>query len=229
MLTVTKVMRVLLVEDDPVLGETIQQGLREDGQTCQLERNGLAAIQVAQLERFDVIVLDVMLPGTSGFEVLNQLRNAGNQTPIVMVTALGTLEDRVRGLNGGADDYIVKPFEFPELLARLKAVCRRASQGSGTTLSVGNLKLDIVTRRVSRELVNLDLTPTEFSLLEFLMRHSGEIVTRKMLCEHLWDDSWEGVTNVIEVHINRLRGKVDRGFEQPLIQTIRGRGYMLKG
>ena len=222
-------MRVLLVEDDLVLGESIQQGLREDGHACQLERNGVAALGVAEAERFDVIILDLLLPGMSGLEFLTKLRSDRNQTPVVMVTALGTVDDRIRGLNGGADDYIVKPFEFAELLARLKAVCRRTTAGVGTSLSVGSLKLDISSRRANRNGVNLDLTPTEFSLLEFLMRNAGEIVTRKMLCEHLWDDSWEGVTNVIEVHINRLRGKVDRGFEQPLIQTIRGRGYMLKG
>lgn len=222
-------MRVLLVEDDTVLGDTIQQGLREDGHSCQLERHGAAALAVAMAERFDVIVLDVLLPGISGLELMTKLRSAGNQTPVVMVTALGTVEERIQGLNSGADDYIVKPFEFAELLARLKAVCRRTTQGTGTTLVVGTLKLDIASRRAVRDGSNLDLTPTEFSLLEFLMRNAGEIVTRKMLCEHLWDDSWEGVTNVIEVHINRLRGKVDRGFEQPLIQTVRGRGYMLKG
>lgn len=222
-------MRVLLVEDDPVLGETIQQGLREDGHTCQLERNGAAALTVARSERFDALVLDVLLPGMSGLDMLSSLRAEGSQTPVLMVTALGTVDERIRGLNGGADDYIVKPFEFAELLARVKAVCRRAAKGVGTTLIVGDLKLDIATRRASRDGASLELTPTEFSLLEFLMRNAGDIVTRKMLCEHLWDDSWEGVTNVIEVHINRLRGKVDRGFDQPLIQTVRGRGYMLKG
>jgi two-component system OmpR family response regulator/two-component system copper resistance phosphate regulon response regulator CusR len=141
---------------------------------------------------------------------------------------MGSVEDRVGGLKAGADDYLVKPFAFPELTARLEAISRRAHDRPSTTLKVGPLTLDLTNRRVTRSEAEISLTPTEFSLLEFLMRYAGQVVTRKMLCEHLWESDWEGVTNVVEVHINRLRGKVDKGFDEPLIQTVRGRGYVLR-
>jgi two-component system, OmpR family, response regulator len=141
---------------------------------------------------------------------------------------MGSVDDRVAGLNSGADDYLVKPFAFPELTARLEAISRRAVARPSTALTVGPLKLDLTTRRVTRDSKEVPLTPTEFSLLEYLMRYHGQVVTRKMLCEHLWDADWEGVTNVIEVHINRLRSKVDRDYDQPLIHTVRGRGYVLR-
>jgi two-component system OmpR family response regulator/two-component system copper resistance phosphate regulon response regulator CusR len=138
------------------------------------------------------------------------------------------VDDRVAGLNAGADDYLVKPFAFPELTARLNAVCRRTSHRPSSSIVVGPIQLDLTNRRVTRDGTDIELTPTEFSLLEFLMRHAGQVVTRKMLCEHLWEADWEGVTNVIEVHINRLRGKIDRSFSDALIQTVRGRGYVLR-
>jgi two-component system, OmpR family, response regulator len=145
----------------------------------------------------------------------------------LILTALGTVDERVAGLNAGADDYMVKPFAFPELLARLDAICRRSQVKPSATTTVGELTLNLTNRRVMRQGRELDLTPTEFSLMEFLMRYAGQVVTRKMLCEHLWDSNWEGATNVIEVHINRLRSKVDKGYDRPLIQTVRGRGYSL--
>ena len=148
---------------------------------------------------------------------------------MIILTALGSVEERVDGLNAGADDYLIKPFSFPELLARLSAVSRRAHNLTAQSLCVGPLSLDLATRRVTRDGQEIDLTPTEFSLLEFLMRNAGQVLTRKMLSEHLWDSNWEGVTNVIEVHITRLRGKIDRDFNEPLLQTVRGRGYVLKG
>jgi two-component system OmpR family response regulator len=150
------------------------------------------------------------------------------QTPVLVLTALGSVEDRVAGLNNGADDYLIKPFAFPELTARLEAISRRAVSRPSSSLAVGPLKLDLATRRVTRAGQEINLTPTEFSLLEYLMRYHGQVVTRKMLCEHLWEADWEGVTNVIEVHINRLRSKLDKEFEQPLIHTVRGRGYVLR-
>jgi two-component system OmpR family response regulator/two-component system copper resistance phosphate regulon response regulator CusR len=161
-------------------------------------------------------------------EVVRGLRSAGSRTAVIVLTALGAVEDRVAGLEAGADDYMVKPFAFAELLARLTAVGRRALKRPSSDVTVGPLRLDLTNRRVTREDRDIDLTPTEFSLLEFLMRYAGQVVTRKMLCEHLWDADWEGVTNVIEVHINRLRSKVDKGFAEPLIQTVRGRGYALR-
>jgi two-component system OmpR family response regulator/two-component system copper resistance phosphate regulon response regulator CusR len=150
------------------------------------------------------------------------------RTPVLILSALGSIDERVEGLNAGADDYLIKPFSFPELLARLAAITRRAINVTSQRLLVGPLALDLSVRRVTRDGAYIELTPTEFSLLEFLMRNAGQVLTRKMLCEHLWDSYWEGVTNVIEVHIARLRGKIDRDFDQPLLQTVRGRGYVLR-
>jgi two-component system OmpR family response regulator/two-component system copper resistance phosphate regulon response regulator CusR len=185
-------------------------------------------LAAAQTQRFDAIILDLMLPGIAGLDLLRSLRQEGFKTPVIVLTALGTVEERVAGLNVGADDYVVKPFAFAELMARVDAVCRRTGTRPSPTLEAADLQLDLATRRVTREGTEIDLTPTEFSLLEFLMRHSGQVVTRRMLCEHLWESDWEGATNVIEVHVNRLRGKLDRGFDKSLIQTVRGRGYALR-
>ena len=221
-------MDLLVVEDDAVLGKAVQRGLSEAGYNCTWVRNGKKGLELAETQQYDAVVLDLMLPDLSGLEVLKQLRGQGIQTPVVVLTALGGVEDRVQGLKLGADDYLVKPFAFPELTARLEAVCRRTIARPSNTIKVGPLSLDLATRRASREGKELDLTPTEFSLLEFLMRYAGLVVTRKMLCEHLWDSDWEGATNVIEVHINRLRSKIDRGFDEPLIHTVRGRGYVVR-
>jgi two-component system OmpR family response regulator/two-component system copper resistance phosphate regulon response regulator CusR len=221
-------MNLLVVEDDQALGKALYRGLSEAGHQCEWVRSGEQGREQASTQKFDVIVLDLMLPDLHGMEVMQGLRQAGIRTPVLVLTALGSVDDRVKGLKAGADDYLVKPFEFAELLARLEAISRRTSHRPSTKLQVGSLELDLTTRHVWREGKEISLTPTEFSLLEFLMRYAGQVVTRKMLCEHLWEADWEGVTNVVEVHINRLRGKVDRGFDQPLIQTIRGRGYVLK-
>jgi two-component system OmpR family response regulator/two-component system copper resistance phosphate regulon response regulator CusR len=221
-------MEVLLVEDDHVLGKAIQRGLTDAGHNCDWVRNGQKGLDEAKSLRFDTIVLDLLLPDLAGIDVLKQLRQLGNRTPVLILTALGTVADRVEGLNAGADDYLVKPFAFPELIARLDAIRRRSGDRPSTTLTAGSLTLDLALRRVVRDNDEISLTPTEFSLLEFLMRYAGQVVTRKMLCEHLWDSDWEGVTNVVEVHINRLRGKIDRGYSAPLIQTVRGRGYVLR-
>ena len=221
-------MELLIVEDEPTLGRAVQRGLSDAGHNCQWTKNGKRGLEEALTQRYDAIVLDLMLPELSGTEVLKQLRAAGVQTPVMILTAKGSVEDRVEGLRDGADDYLVKPFAMTELLARLDAICRRAQLRPSTEIAVGPLQLDLTNRRVLREGREITLTPTEFTLLEYLMRYSGQVVTRKMLCEHLWESDWEGVTNVIEVHINRLRGKVDRGFTESLIQTVRGRGYVLR-
>jgi len=221
-------MKLLVIEDDLVLGRALQKGLSEAGHDCQWAQEGRTGHDLAAQQRFDAVVLDLMLPDLSGQQVLAQLRSQGVTTPVLILTALGSVEERVSGLKSGADDYLVKPFAFPELLARLEAICRRASPRPVTVLREGPLVLDLTTRHVTREEKELDLTPTEFSLLEYLMRHSGQVVTRKMLCEHLWEADWEGITNVIEVHINRLRAKIDRGFEKPLIHTVRGLGYAFR-
>ncbi len=220
-------MEILVVEDDAVLGKAIQRGLLEAGHQCEWARNGQKGYEQAQSQQFDVIVLDLMLPDLLGIDVLKRLRGQGLRTPVLILTALGTVDERVAGLNAGADDYMVKPFAFPELLARLDAICRRSQAKPSATTTAGELTLNLTNRRVMRQGKELDLTPTEFSLMEFLMRYAGQVVTRKMLCEHLWDSNWEGATNVIEVHINRLRSKVDKGYDRPLIKTVRGRGYSL--
>jgi len=217
-----------VVEDDAVLGKALQRGLNEAGHNCDWVRNGRKGLEEARSQRFDAVVLDLMLPDLSGVEIMKQLRGEGIRTPVLMLTAMGSVDDRVTGLKAGADDYLVKPFAFPELMARLEAIGRRVADRPSSTMTAGPVTLDLTNRRVMRGNSEITLTPTEFSLLEYLIRFQGQVVTRKMLCEHLWESDWEGVTNVVEVHINRLRGKIDRGFEEPLIQTVRGRGYVLR-
>lgn len=221
-------MQLLVVEDDPVVGKALQQGFAEAHFECQWVRDGERGLEMARSQQFDAIVLDLMLPRRNGLDILKEIRGGGIETPVVLLTALGTVDDRVGGLTAGADDYLVKPFAFPELLARLQAVCRRSVVRPSPTLEAGELCLNLASRRVTRGGVEIIISPTEFGLLEYLMRHAGQVVTRKMLCEHLWYADWEGMTNVIEVHINRLRGKLDRGFETSAIQTIRGRGYAIR-
>jgi two-component system OmpR family response regulator len=221
-------MDVLIVEDDEVLGKALSRGLEESGHRCTWMKNGASGLASGLSQKSDVVVLDLMLPDRSGLEILRELRAQGIRTPVLILTALGSVDERVDGLNAGADDYLVKPFSFPELLARLTAISRRSINLNAQQLKAGPLTLDLSLRRVTRDGVEIDLTPTEFSLLEFLMRNAGQVLTRKMLCEHLWDSYWEGVTNVIEVHVTRLRAKIDRDFDQSLLQTVRGRGYVLR-
>jgi two-component system OmpR family response regulator/two-component system copper resistance phosphate regulon response regulator CusR len=221
-------MEILVVEDEPTLGRAVQRGLMDAGHQCEWVKSGKRGLEEAMTQKYDAVVLDLMLPEMTGSDVLRQLRATGMRTPVLILTAKGSIEDRVEGLRDGADDYLVKPFAMAELLARLDAIMRRVQTRPSSDVTVGPLHLDLTNRRVLREGKELVLTPTEFSLLEYLMRYAGQVVTRKMLCEHLWEADWEGVTNVVEVHINRLRGKVDRGFSESLIQTVRGRGYVLR-
>jgi two-component system OmpR family response regulator/two-component system copper resistance phosphate regulon response regulator CusR len=221
-------MNILVVEDDPVIGKAVQKGLAETGHECTWTKDGKEGLEFAMSQKHDVIVLDLLLPGESGLNILESLRGAGIRVPVIVLTALGSVDDRVKGLTRGADDYLVKPFAMPELLARIEAVCRRVNTKPSPVLTVGDLVLDLPTRRVTSGGVEIELTPTEFSILEMLMRHAGQVVTRKMLCEQLWESDWEGTTNVIEVHINRLRTKLQRGTKEPLIHTVRGRGYALR-
>jgi two-component system OmpR family response regulator/two-component system copper resistance phosphate regulon response regulator CusR len=221
-------MNLLVVEDDPVMGKSLSKGFAEAGHECVWVKEGRRGLDEALSQRFDAIILDLLLPGLPGLAVLRQLRAAGVRTPVILLTALGAVEERVAGLNSGADDYLVKPFAFPELLARLVAVCRRSLDRPAVVVTAGDLALDLSTRRVQLNGVEIDLTPTEFSIMELLLRHAGQVVTRKMLCEHLWETDWEGTTNVIEVHINRLRKKLDREGAGSSIQTVRGRGYALR-
>ncbi len=226
------VASVLLVEDDPLLGKSVHRGLTENGFDCRWVRSGSEAVRsmLEEAETPDAVVLDLMLPDLTGWEVLGELRHQKPGLPVLILTALSSVDDRVRGLNAGADDYLVKPFAFQELVARLLALLRRAELQAKDllTLEAGPLRLNLVTRVVEREGRQIELTETEFKLLEYLMRNANHPVTRRMLCEYLWDADWEGVTNIIEVHINRLRSKVDRGFRHPLIETVRGVGYALR-
>jgi len=221
-------MDLLVIEDDAVIGKSLRKGLSEAGHGCVWAKEGERGLELALGQQFDAIILDLMLPGRPGLDVLKSLRGQGIHTPVIVLTALGSVEERVSGLNAGADDYVVKPFALVELMARVEAVCRRTSNRPPAVMHAGQLELDLGTRRVTREEKEIELTPTEFSLLELLMRYAGQVVTRRMLCEHLWDTDWEGATNVIEVHINRLRGKLDKGFDDSMIQTVRGRGYALR-
>jgi two-component system, OmpR family, response regulator len=221
-------MDILIIEDDPVIGKAVQKGLEEAGHDCQWLKDGIEGLAAAKSQKHDAIVLDLLIPGEPGLVLLEKLRKDGIQTPVLVLTALGSVDDRVTGLKKGADDYLVKPFQMAELLARVDALCRRATIKPSPVLQVGDLVLDLPTRRVTMGGGEIELTPTEFSILELLMRHAGQVVTRKMLCESLWESDWEGTTNVIEVHINRLRTKLQRGSKEPLIHTVRGRGYALR-
>jgi two-component system OmpR family response regulator/two-component system copper resistance phosphate regulon response regulator CusR len=224
-------LQILVIEDDPLIGRAVQQGIREANHDCSWVKDGRNGLDLALSQRFDAIVLDLLIPALPGMVLLQKLRSEGIKTPVLILTALGSIEDRVKGLHAGADDYVVKPFALPELLARIDALCRRAGPKPAVVVQAGELILDLATRRLTRGGVQIDLTPTEFSICELLMRHAGQVVTRKMLCESLWESDWEGTTNVIEVHMNRLRGKVQRvrgnGSREQLIRTVRGRGYSL--
>ena len=221
-------MRILVVEDDPVIGRSLVQGFTEAGHTCEWAQDGIAGTAAAKSQQSEVVVLDLMLPKRSGLEVLGDMRGAGVQCPVILVTAVDSVDDRVKGLNAGADDYLVKPFDFAELLARIHAIVRRTNHRPAPIITVGDVTLDITTRRVTRAGRDVDLTPIEFSMTELLMRFAGQVVTRKMLCEHVWGFNWDGTTNVIEVHVNRLRGKLDKGENgASFITTVRGRGYAI--
>lgn len=221
-------MDILVIEDDQVIGKAVQKGLIEAGYGCTWCTDGPAGLESALSQKHDAIILDLLLPGEPGLSVLEKLRNHGIQTPVLILTALGSVDNRVVGLMKGADYYLVKPFAMTELLACIEAICRRATIKPSAVVQVKDLVLDLSTRRVLCGEVEIELTPTEFSILEMLMRHSGQVVTRKMLCETLWESDWEGTTNVIEVHINRLRSKLQRGGKESLIHTVRGRGYALR-
>ena len=220
-------MHVAIVEDDPVIAKAVATAVREAGHECTWVPDGETAVRQNTLLSNDVVILDVMLPKMSGLEVLSAARDAGVKTPVILLTALGTVTDKLSGFRSGADDYLVKPFAIDELLARIQAIHRRTSNKPTMEIEAGPLQLSLSTKRLSLNGRTIDLTPTEFSILELLMRFNGQVVTRKMLCEHVWAFDWDGPTNVIEVHINRLRGKLDKEREDSYIQTIRGRGYAL--
>ncbi|MBS0192708.1 MAG: response regulator transcription factor [Proteobacteria bacterium] len=222
-------MRILIVEDDPHTAAFIAKGLGEDGHTIDQADNGRDGLFLATTESYDAIILDRMLPAVDGMTVLRTLRGAGNMTPVLVLTALGDVEHRVEGLRAGADDYLVKPFAYAELSARIDSMRRRRQTVSAETteLRVGDLELNLLTREAKRAGKSIELQPREFRLLEYLMRQAERVVTRTMLLEAVWDYHFDPQTNVIDVHISRLRQKIDRGHARPLLHTVRGAGYRL--
>ncbi len=222
-------MRVLVIEDDAETASYIAKGLGEAGYAVDLATDGKDGLLLAVSEDYDVAVVDRMLPNLDGLSVVETLRKTGKHTPVLFLSAMGSVDDRVKGLRGGADDYLVKPFAFSELLARLEALLRRRGGAAvDTLLREGELEMDVLARTVRRAGQTILLQPREFSLLEYLMRHAGQVVTRTMLLEHVWGYHFDPQTNVIDVHISRLRQKIDRDFDRPLLHTIRGAGYSLR-
>lgn len=221
-------MRVLIVEDELKMAGLVRRGLVEEGHAADVTPSGEEAVVLAQVHPYDAIILDVMLPGMSGFETCRQLRNGGVWTPVLMLTARNGVEDRVTGLDVGADDYLAKPFSFVELLARLRALARRGVVERPTELVVGDLRLDPATRRVWRGTVEIALSPKEFALLETFMRRPGQVLSRLQLLEHAWDFAYENRSNVIDVYVRYLREKVDRPFGSDSIETVRGVGYRFR-
>jgi len=220
-------MRVLLVEDEARIADFVSKGLSEDGYAVDVAHDGEEALDWVDVAEFDVVILDVMLPVRDGIEVCRELRRRGVQTPVLMLTARDAIEDRVRGLDSGADDYLVKPFAFAELLARLRALARRERSALGARLEVGDLILDTTTREVSRQGQFMTLTSKEYALLEYLMRHPNQVLTRTTIAEHVWNYDFDNATNVIDVHIRNLRRKIDDPFPDKLIRTVRGAGYRI--
>ena len=220
-------MHVSIIEDDAVIARAVTKAIREAGHQCTLVPDGEAALRDNVIASSDVVVLDLMLPKISGLDLLRGARAHGVRTPVIVLTAKGSVPDRLAGFEAGADDYLVKPFAVDELLARIEAIHRRAAHRPALETVVGPLHLSLATKRLALDGRQIDLTPTEFSILELLMRFQGQVVTRTMLCEHVWGFDWDGPTNVIEVHVNRLRGKLDKGRPASFITTIRGRGYAL--
>ena len=222
-------MRVLVIEDDADTAAYIRKGLKEEGHVVDDAQDGKEGLFMALGQSYDVTIVDRMLPGLDGLSIIQTLRTSGNNTPVLILSALGEVDDRVQGLRAGGDDYLVKPFAFSELLARLEALVRRAdTEVAETSLRVGDLELDLLTRVVKRTGQVIELQPREFRLLEYLMRHAGQVVTRTMLLENVWDYHFDPQTNVIDVHVSRLRRKIDKEFGQPLLHTIRGAGYTLR-
>lgn len=221
-------MHLLVVEDDRDTREFIRNGLVQAGHSVDVAADGREGLFAATTQQFDLIVLDRMLPQVDGLTVLRTLRASGARVPVLLLSAMGEVDQRVAGLRAGADDYLLKPFAFSELEARIEALARRTvPDGPITALKVGNLELDLMTRGVRRGELSIELQPREFRLLEYLMRHAGQVVTRTMLLEHVWDYHFDPQTNVIDVHVSRLRAKIDRGFEPQLLHTVRGAGYRL--
>ncbi len=222
-------MRILIIEDDHEAARYIFKGLGEAGHVVVVEGDGEAGLQIARDEEFDTLIVDRMLPRRDGLSIISILREEGNITPVLILSALGDVDERVKGLRAGGDDYLTKPYAFTELLARIDALTRRRHpEQACTQFSVGDLEIDLLSRNVQRSGKLVNLQPREFRLLEYLMRHAGQVVTRTMLLENVWDYHFDPQTNVIDVHISRLRAKIDRDFHSALLHTVRGAGYMIR-
>jgi two-component system OmpR family response regulator len=222
-------MRILVIEDDDTTAAYVQKGLTEQGYLAERVSNGRDGLFQATSGKYDALIVDRMLPELDGLSLIQALRAAKVDTPVLILSALAHLDDRVKGLKAGGDDYLTKPFAFAELAARLEAILRRRTpEAVETKLAVGDLEMDLLARKATRAGRSIELQPREFRLLEFLMRHHGQVVTRTMLLESVWDYHFDPQTNVIDVHISRLRQKIDRGFDKPLLHTARGAGYMLR-
>ena len=220
-------MRILVVEDERKVANFIRNGLKEEGYVVDIAEDGEKGDFLTATNDYDIILLDVLLPKIDGITLLKKIRLAGNSTPVIMLTAKDTVSDKVMGLNAGADDYLTKPFAFAELLARIRTAWRKGNKPLPTTLQVADLSLNLLSHRVTRAGHEIELTAKEYALLEFLMRHAGEVVTRTMIAEHVWDIHFDSFTNVIDVYINYLRRKIESGRGRKLIHTVRGRGYVL--
>jgi two-component system copper resistance phosphate regulon response regulator CusR len=221
-------MKILIVEDEQKTGDYLKQGLSEAGFVADLARDGVDGLHLALTDDYDLVVLDVMLPRLDGWQVLREIRHKGKQLPVLFLTARDQVEDRVKGLEFGADDYLVKPFAFSELLARVRALLRRGRTNEPELFQVADLELDLLRRRVTRGGKRIDLTAKEFALLELLLRRQGEVLPRSLIASQVWDMNFDSDTNVIEVAVRRLRAKVDDDFEVKLIRTVRGMGYVLE-
>jgi two-component system OmpR family response regulator len=222
-------MRILVVEDDLEAQRYLVQGLKESGHVVDEASDGETGLSLSLSRSYDVAIIDRMLPKMDGLKVVAEMREHGNSTPVLFLSALSEVDDRVKGLKAGGDDYLAKPYAFVELLARIDALLRRRTPaGVKTRLGVGDLELDLLTRAAKRNGTDIDLQPREFRLLEYLMRHAGQVVTRTMLLESVWEYHFDPQTNVIDVHISRLRAKIDKGFQAPLLHTVRGAGYMIR-
>jgi DNA-binding response OmpR family regulator len=220
-------MKILIVEDDKKVAGFISRGLREEQHSVDVCFDGEEALNCIETEDYDMIILDVMIPKLNGFEVVRRVRRQSILTPILLLTAKSNLEDKLKGLDEGADDYLTKPFSFEELLARIRALLRRSQDYRTRTLKVADLELDPISRRVTRNGVTIPLTGKEYALLEYLLRNRGRIVTHSMIIDHVWDRDFDGFSNVVNVYINHLRDKIDKGHARKYIQTIRGMGYKI--
>jgi len=222
-------MRILVVEDDLEAQRYLVKGLREEGHVVDEASDGETGLTLAMSRNYDVAVVDRMLPKLDGLKLVESMREERNMTPVLFLSALSDVDDRIKGLRAGGDDYLTKPYSFAELLARLDALMRRRDPSAvKTKVLVGDLELDLLSRTARRDDANIELQPREFRLLEYLMRHQGQIVTRTMLLENVWEYHFDPQTNVIDVHISRLRAKIDKGYPQPLLHTVRGAGYMIR-